>query len=152
MAIRKRPGKNGLSYQVYWRNPITGSRYTKTFQTLAEARKHDASIRYQLEIDEDPFKDISEANKDRNTIEEVVFLYLRDKCLPEENTKKFLLSLRLPLEWYGHYALAEFLEDSWNELTKRLFKTKKAHGEGLLSQAYIHGILTNLRTAIRWEN
>jgi len=36
MAIRKRHGREGLAYQVYWNNPYTGARESKTLHTLAD--------------------------------------------------------------------------------------------------------------------
>ena len=99
MAIRKRRGASGLAYQVYWNNPYTGARESKTFHSLSEARKHDSLIKHQLQFETENFKPESliRDGADR-TVEDAVFLYLHDKKLPEKSAAKFLTSLRKPLE------------------------------------------------------
>ncbi len=153
MAIRKRHGVRGLAYQVYWNNPYTGSRESRTFHRLAEARKHDSLIRHQLEFETENFKPESFIREGaERTIEETVFLYLRDKRFPGNQTAKFLASIRLALEFDGHIPLKAFSTAVWDELVKRLKNTEKQRGGGLLSSAFIHGILSRLRTVIRWAH
>ena len=151
MAIRKRPGANGLSYQVYWNNPYTSARESRTFHSLAEARKYESLVKHRLKFETESFKpeQLTREGCER-TVEDAVFLYLQDRKLPAANTKKFLSSLRLPLEWEGHIPLAEFSTETWEGLLKRLKATPKCRGSGFISAAFVHGILSNLRTVIRW--
>jgi len=153
MAIRKRHGAQGLSYQVYWNNPFTGARESKTFHTLKEARAFDSLIRHRLVHETDSFKPQELVrNGAERTVEDAIFLYLRDKRFSEKDTKSFLASMRLPLLTCGHIRLSDFSTDRWTELEKSLLRTPKVRGEGLLSPAFIHGILTNLRTVLRWAH
>ncbi len=153
MAIRKRRGASGLAYQVYWKNPYTGAQECKTFHTLAEARKHDSLIKHQLQFETDLFKPeaLVREGADR-TVEDAVFLYLRDKKFPEKQVEKYLTALRLPLQHYGHILLIDFSSESWDELTKKLRCTSKSRGVGLISSAFVHDILSKLRTVIRWAH
>ncbi|MBQ3059578.1 MAG: site-specific integrase [Desulfovibrio sp.] len=151
MAIRKRHGREGLAYQVYWNNPYTGARESKTLHTLADARRFDSLIRHRLQHEVESFmpEQLVREGADR-TVEDAIFLYLRDKSFPDKDAKKFLTSMRLPLIRCGHIRLCDFTTEKWNELEKVLLRTPKIRGEGLLSSAFVHGILTNLRTVLRW--
>ena len=147
MAIRKRRGASGLAYQVYWNNPYTGARESKTFHSLAEARKHDSLIKHQLQFETESFKpeSLTWEGADR-TVEDAVFLYLRDKRFPEKTAAKYLTALRLPLQQYGHVPLMDFTSPMWEELAKSLRRTERMRGVGLISAAFVHDILSKLRT------
>ena len=152
MAIRKRHGATGHAYQVYWNNPYTGARESKTFHTLAEARKHDSLIKHQLQFETDLFKPESMVREGADrTVEDAAFLYLRDKKFTEGNAAKFLAAVKRPLEQCGHIKLVEFTSASWTELVQWLKSTKKPDG-CFLSDATLHTSLSRVRTVIRWAH
>ncbi len=153
MAIRKRHGANGLAYQVYWKNPFTGRQQCKTFGSLAEARKHDSLIRHKLKFEQDDLRPSAVMRDgEKRTLEDAVFLFLKDKRFPDVNTKKFLVAVRRPLELFGHIRLADIDREAWENITRQLRSSPKARGEGLLSDAFVHGILSKLRAVIRWTH
>lgn len=151
MAIRKRRGASGIAYQVYWKNPYTGAQECKTFHSLAEARKHDSLIKHQIQFETESFKPESlvRTGADR-TVEDAVFLYLRDKKFSERYAASLLSALRIPLQHYGHFPLTDFTTQTWDELVKLLRRTDKSRGAGLISTAFVHNILSALRTIFRW--
>ena len=63
MAIREQKGRKS-PFVVYWTNPFTGKRESKSCPTLEGAKKHDAYIKYQLKYERDVFRrtEITEKN------------------------------------------------------------------------------------------
>lgn len=153
MAIRKRKGSNGISYQVYWNNPYTGKREGKTFHTLAEARAFDSITKHRLEHQTTFFKpqELSR-NGDERTIEDAVFLYLREKKFSEKDNATWITAIDQVLKHSGHIRIIDFTSDNYKQIQKDMLERPRLHGIGKISPAYVHGQLSKLRTVIRWAH
>lgn len=68
MAIRKR--NTPLPYQVYWNNPVTGARESKSFSSKLAAEKFDAEIKYRLKYEKPSFAP-AEARPDNSKLTRV---------------------------------------------------------------------------------
>lgn len=78
MAVRRRKDRK-LQYQVYWNNPVTGKRESKSFVSLAEANKHDSLISHQIAHERHLFMPVDEPETDNLTYGQLFNLYLSDK-------------------------------------------------------------------------
>lgn len=125
MAIRKR--KNRASpYQVYWNNPYTGKRESQSFETLAEARKHDSFIKHRLAHEKESFKPEQYENNTGSTVREIVTLYLASKNFERNNLKDYLSHLKPVVKALGSKEVSEierrdivkFISDSENSGVK----------------------------------
>lgn len=102
MAIRKRPGR-ASPFQVFWNNPFTGKRESKSFASLDEAKKHDAFIKYQLKYEREAFRrDEGEGSSDVLTLESLAYLYIRLKKPSKANTARLLNNIKPILAEFGH--------------------------------------------------
>lgn len=152
MAIRKRKGKSEISYQVYWNNPYTGKRESKTCHTLAEAKAFDSITRHKLEHETASFKpqELARDGDDR-TLEDAVFLYLKEKKFSRENNAKWVSALGKILKIYGHIRLLDFTSESFKNIQKDMLAQSGKDGK-VFSSAYVHTQMSRLRTVIRWAH
>ena len=106
MAIRTI--KRAKPYQVYWNDPYTEKRESKTFATRKEAEKYDAQINYRLKYEKESFlaeaQDAAEQPaSQQQTLEEVCAAYLEASgAYKKEKTLRWRMDgLRLPLGLFG---------------------------------------------------
>lgn len=153
MAIRKRKGKSDISYQVYWNNPYTGKRESKTCHTLAEAKAFDSITRHKLEHETASFKpqELSR-DGDERTLEDAVFLYLKEKKFSKEDNKTWIVAIAQVLKHSGHVRLVDVSADNFKTIQKDMLERPRLHGAGKISPAYVHGQMSRLRTVIRWAH
>ena len=104
MAYRKQEGRS-RPYFVYWTNPFTGKRESKSCKTEAEAKKLDAFIKYQLEFERETFRRPEQAeSKPEQTVqthETTMFLYLKDRQFSKSNLSYTLSHMPGVLHQYG---------------------------------------------------
>lgn len=102
MAIRIREGRN-KPFQVYWRNPMTEKLESKSFAKKEEAEKFDALTKYQLKYERDEFRpeDLTQPEPEIQTLESILYLYLRDRKLKKENLERCLFAIQGILDKYG---------------------------------------------------
>ena len=94
MAIRIQKGRKS-PFVVYWVNPFTGKRESKSCATLEDAKKHDAFIKYQLKYERDVFRRTELAEtKSAPTFESVFYLYLKARNLEVHNLSRTLCAMR----------------------------------------------------------
>ena len=81
MAIQKRQGKTGISWRVYWNNPYTGARQSCTFASQAEAVKHDALVKYQLQYEKERFLPVEpqKEKKPDDSLESTFYAFLKER-------------------------------------------------------------------------
>lgn len=102
MAIRKRPGR-ASPFQVFWNNPFTGKRESKSFASLDEAKKHDAFVKYQLKYEREAFHGEEEADDpDGLTLESLAYLYVKKKKPAKANIARLLNNIKPILAEFGH--------------------------------------------------
>ena len=81
MAIQKRQGKTGVSWRVYWNNPYTGARQSCSFASQAEAVKHDALVKYQLQYEKERFMPVEpqREKKPDDSLESTFYAFLKER-------------------------------------------------------------------------
>ena len=111
MAIREQKGRKS-PFVVYWTNPFTGKRESKSCSTLEDAKKHDAFIKYQLKYERDVFRrtEITEKNS-APTLESELYLYLKARNLEVHNLSRTLCAMRQIVERYGDEELVNIDAD-----------------------------------------
>ncbi len=117
-------------YQVYWNDPYTGKRGTKTFSTLKEAEKYDAQINYRLKYEKESFLEEAQVAAEQpasqpQTLEEVCAAYLEASgAYKNEKTLRWRMGgLKLPLELFGSKPIDKITaEDLQTVMLKHLSK------------------------------
>jgi len=107
MAIRIQTGRKS-PFVVYWTNPFTGKSESKAFSIAEDAEKHDAFIKYQLKYERDSFRRTEEPQQVKaNTLESVLYLYLKEKQMEVQNLERTLLAVKGILSRFGDYELPQ---------------------------------------------
>lgn len=169
MAIRIRKDRVA-QYQVYWNNPYTEKRESKSFEQYQEALAFDSLIQHRLRFEKESFKpDSVIGSGSALTLEDATYLYLNEKRFPPKDTEKFLSAMTSIFGHIGHMALIEITDDDIERVQKmmrlerssrhkkvtktRYSKTTCEKSESdipLISEATVHNRMAKLRTVIRW--
>ena len=110
MAIRKRDKCTEHPYQVYWTNPFTKKRESVFCETLQEAQKTDAMIKYRLAWEKDSFRPSEQQTKEdvsNNTLGGIIYAYLREKQMSKDTLRSTLTRLRQADEMLGRKDIEE---------------------------------------------
>lgn len=148
MAYRRRTFSSGSSsWEVYWRNPLTGKREQAYVASLQEARKLNSEIRHRLEFDRASFSPKAQADQpspsQRPTVQGIVYSYLRARKLSPKNLKHTLSHLKACLEEIGNVEV--------EELSKRQLKAMiAALAERGLKQNGINRKVSIIKAALAW--
>lgn len=169
MAIRTRKDRVA-QYQVYWNNPYTGKRESKSFELHKEAQAFDSLIQHRLRFEKESFKPDSVIDKSSAlTLEDATYLYLNEKRFQPKDTEKFLSAMTSIFGHIGHMALVEITDNDIERVQKmmRLERSnrhkkitksrysKKTYEKNkseipFISEATVHNRMAKLRTVIRW--
>lgn len=103
MAVRKR----GTSFQVYWRDPLTGERKSQTVPSLKEARKLDALMKFRKEHERETFTQKEPPKPDGLTVEDAVYAYLKSKQFTPANLRFTISHARPCLAEIGQVQVAD---------------------------------------------
>lgn len=108
MAIREQKGRQ-RPFFVYWTNPFSGKRESKSCLTRQEAEKLDAYIKFQLQYERESFRREPNFIEERkNTLETLLFMYLKARKLEFINLEKTLYGIKWIIERYGNMEVGEF--------------------------------------------
>lgn len=122
MAIREQKGRK-RPFFVYWTNPFTGKRESKSCKTRADAEKLDAYIKYQLQYERESFRR-SEADESKShtdhTLESIFYLYLKDRNFALRNLKLTLYGAKFILVSYGNIEIENISTSILTEMKERL--------------------------------
>lgn len=121
MAIRMQTGRS-RPFFVYWTNPFTGKRESKSCGTEEEAKKLDAYIKYQLRYERGTFRREMPVEKKRpivQTLESVMYLYLKDRQLSKTNLKFTLMHAASFLDTYGDTPIEKINKKVLQEIQDR---------------------------------
>lgn len=147
MAIRVQAGRKS-PFVVYWINPITGKRESKSCATRPEAEKLDDFIKYQLRHEREAFRRPEQEEHQQaivQTLESVLYLYLKARKLAVKNLEKTLGALREILTTHGDTTIdaltAGHLKAMQDAMTARM-----------LSAATIRRRMGILGAALRWAH
>lgn len=146
MAIRFR--KKYKSWQVYWNNPDTGKRESKTFATKEEAEKENALLKYQLRYERERFlgQEVSLSQPVQKTLEQVYLEYLREKQFTRSNLEAHRHKLRTALQLLGQMSIAEISKTDLERVKSVLL------ADTSLARATVATRLSALRTVMYYAH
>lgn len=143
MAIRKR----GARYQVYWTNPFTKKREAQACATLQDAEKLDAQIKYKLVYEREDFRPAAGVEEPpaakANTLEEVHYLYLKEKQFGKRCLSSQLGAMRMAYTFFASTPIGEITAAQLEEY-KRCLEQKD------LSTGTIRNRMSLLHSIFRW--
>ena len=122
MAIRERKGRK-KPFLVYWRNPFTNKLESKSVETLAEAEKMDAFVRYQLKYEREAFRreEVEEQVASHvQTLETIFYLYLRERNFGKVSLSRTLSAMQGFLNQYGDTEIEQVDRDMLADMLKTL--------------------------------
>ena len=168
MAIRTRKNR-AAQYQVYWNNPYTGKRESKSFEDHEKALAFDSLIQHRLRFEKESFRIAMTQDGSAPTIEDATYLYLNEKRFSPKDTEKFLSAMSSIFEYIGHMPLSEINTDDIERMQKLMrLERSRRHKEvtkisdstnvhkknkteiPFISEATVHNRMSKLRTVIRW--
>lgn len=138
MAIRERNG----AFQVYWNNPHTGRRESKTFASKHEAEKEDSLIKHRLKFERESFAK-EDASPKILTFENAYMAYLKEKQFTKHNLSRHFSAMRQFISHIGQLPLADIDADKLRQL-----KEDAINATPKLATA--HKRLSLLRAVMRW--
>jgi integrase len=142
MAVQHRPDRK-MPWRVYWNNPHTGKRESKSFATEAEARKHDSLTLHRLQYEPEAFAGVGEQSAKALTVEGLVYLYLKDRDLKPSNLRFTLLHARSVLAEIGTIIVPELDQQDM----RRVVAALKASG---VKQNTINRRVSIIKAALNW--
>ena len=94
-AIRIRESRK-KPFVVYWINPATKKKESKSVETKAEAEKLNAFVKYQLKYERGAFKPVEPEPEpeSQTTFESIMFLYLQARNLPLESLSRIIYAVK----------------------------------------------------------
>lgn len=152
MAIRKRKHahKKMWSYQVYWNNPHTKRRESRTFALLSQAKIFDAHIKHRLKYEKESFSiDQNTLVAQDITLKKLVTLYLQEKRFTPKLTTLFISGVKAILEQFGAILVAD-IQPNFFAVLQRYLGQRRKKDNTFVSQAYVHAQLSKIRTVLRW--
>lgn len=119
MAIREQQGRK-RPFFVYWTNPITGKRESKSCATRQEAEKLDAYIKYQLQYERESFARPEIEETPAETLETLLYGYFRQRKLELPNLERSLYALKWIIGNYGSREAQKINSAMLTEMKERL--------------------------------
>lgn len=124
MAIRIR--KDCVKqYQVYWTNPFSGKRESVFCESLPEAQKTEAQIKYRLKWEKESFRP-AESEKEEvsdTTLGGVIYAYFQERQLPQASVRTIMIRLRAAVEMFGKKAIGDITDSDIGKLMLRISST-----------------------------
>ncbi|MBQ9536700.1 MAG: site-specific integrase [Desulfovibrionaceae bacterium] len=144
MAIRNR--KTGqYPWQVYWNNPFTHKRESKSYATEREAQEADSMIRHRLKFDPESFRPLEEPEETTTelTVEDAFVLYMKNKQYSVRETRHVFTIFKRLSPYYGDMLISDVDKTLFTDIQKGLAK------EGVKDTS-IHHYLTVLKRFLNW--
>lgn len=148
MAIRERKGR-AAPFEVYWINPWTKKRESRSFADRQEAEKEDSLIKHRLRFDRESFdKGDDDEQETRNedpalTLQASYMLYLQEKQFTKKGTSWQIDAMRYPLQKLGALPLASITRQHLEKLKEEMLAMP-------VKSVTTRGRLSVLRTVLRW--
>ena len=125
VAIRYR--KQYGTWQVYWNNPYTGKRESKSFADQKEAEKENSLIIHRLKYEPESFKPLEEPPEvEAKTLEQVYLEYLLEKQFSKIDLAKHRSNFAGILLALGNRPIAELTEADVEVVKQRIINTNTA--------------------------
>lgn len=112
MAIRERKDC-ARKWQVYWTNPFTKKRESVFCESLPEAQKTDAQIKFKLRWEKESFRPAEANNKEEvvnNTLGGVIYAYLRERQMHRTSMRSTLARLKNAIDRLGNTDISSITE------------------------------------------
>ncbi len=142
MAIRYR--KKYGTWQVYWNNPLTGKRESKSFTDKGDAEKEDSLVRHRLKFDRESFREKEIKPRDLITLEEVYLGWLCEKQITVKELEVQRCKMLYVLIHYGGKPIRQITVEDLENIKSHFLADKR------LSPGTVHTRLAALRTIIYW--
>lgn len=145
MAIRERKGR-AAPYEVYWINPWTKKRESRSFAERHEAEKEDSLIKHRLKFDRESFdKGVEEEQQEDTamTLHDCYVRYLQEKQFSKTSLQWQIASMRYPLRKLGARPLVSITRKDLESLKEEMLRLP-------VKPATTRGRLSVLRTVLRW--
>lgn len=112
MAIRYRKDRKA-PWQVYWNNPHSGRRESRSFEHEHDARKFDSLVKHRLRYEPETFESTEAPVDDPAglTLEALIYAYLKAKAMTPTNLKMTLYHVRSILGDIGPVLVADLSKD-----------------------------------------
>lgn len=125
MAIRQR--KDGRKkFQVYWNNPFNGKRQSVPCESLEEAQKTDALIKFRLVYEKETFRPKEDEPKKEelknNTLGGIVYAYLKEKQMDYTGVRTIMTAFTDAIELLGNTQIDEITE---NDLCRVMYAIQR---------------------------
>ena len=146
MAIEKRKYSNRTTYRAYWRNPFTKKiEKGEARETLRDAKKDEALIKYRLEYDIDYFipAEMLPASKEKRTLNDLIPLYLDRKDLQDSTKESEFYHLKSIRESVGNTTIDALSR----EVVKNFEASQLKDG---IKQNTIHRRVGLMRSILNW--
>ena len=124
MAIRIR--KDCVKqYQVYWTNPFTKKRESVFCESLLEAQKTDAQVKYRLTWEKESFRPVKSEKEEVSdtTLGGVIYAYFQERQLPQASVRTIMIRLRAAVEMFGKKAIGDITDSDIGKLMLRISST-----------------------------
>lgn len=147
MAIRERKGRSS-PWEVYWINPWTKRRESRSFADRQEAEKEDSLIKHRLRFDRESFKgDVYEQETQNEesalTLQASYMLYLREKQFTKNGLSWQMNAMRYPLQKLGALPITGITKKHLERLKEEMLAMP-------VKPVTTRGRLSVLRTVLRW--
>ena len=143
MAIRYR--ESSRTWQVYWNNPFTGKRESKTFADKNEAEKENSLVQHRLKYERESFRPAEvEVPKQEYTFEQVFLEYLKEKKFSKKDLSSLLSHIKPILSRIGTLSIRSITKDVLEREKEILSKT--------FSPQTSHRKLCIFRTILYWAS
>jgi integrase len=144
MAIRFRPSRRA-PWQVYWNNPHTGKRESRSFEHEADARRHDSLVKHRLKHEPETFEAEAphEPHEPGQSLEAMIYAYFRAKQFAPRNLRQSLFHARSILADIGPIQVLDLSKD----LLRLAVQRQRERG---LKQNTINRRISILKAALNW--
>ena len=145
MAIQIRKD-NPSPFRVYWNNPYTGKRMSKSFKDKLEAEKYDALIKFQLQFEKERFlpeEQEPEEGESGTTLQDIFYYYLKEKQFTKKGVSWQLDCMKRALLIIGQVDIKAIT-------TAQLAKVLQAHSQDDVKPSTVCARMHVLYTLIRW--
>lgn len=147
MAIREQKGR-ARPFFVYWTNPFTKKRESRSCETRAEAEKLDAFVKYQLKYERESFRPLKKqeekgAEEQELTFEGAMYLYLKDRKFSEKALARFLKNAKKVLTLCRDVLIKDMSRDFLQNVVDTIFEDGKKSGATVKRQFLAIGTVLN---------
>lgn len=141
MAIQKRDRK-AKPYQVYYVNPSTRKRETRSFATLREASEYDSEIKHRLKFKPESFG-TEHSSGIAPSFQTLTLAYLKHKRFPPKSENETFHHLKPVMPVIGHLTAEEITRSTLRVLVMRL-------SEGGIKQNTVNRRISIVKSVLAW--